>query len=367
MPSIARIVTCLELGGAQLSAVHLANHFARKGWKSYLIHGPGGYLESRAGRFDPAVERICLADLVRPVRPVADLRALVSLTGLLRRLKPDIVHTHSSKAGVLGRLAASFAGVARVYHTIHGFSFTSPPRSARERAFAAAERFAARFSRRLIAVTGRDIGKGLSAGIGAADQYLLIRSGIDLRAIRAVSLHPADHPVIGTVSCFKPQKDLFTFLEICARLAATDASLRFEVVGDGDLRGPIEVRIRELGLTDRMSLLGWREDVIEVVARWSVFVLTSLWEGLPKAVLEAQALGVPVAATAVDGTCEVVEDGTTGRLFAPGDASAGADAVRGLMSDPSRDRIIRAASERITRDFSLEKMAEDHERLYLQS
>src|SRR3989442_909262 len=257
--TVCHIITKLELGGAQQNTLFTLSHLDPSRFRAVLITGEPGMLDQEAEAL-PGVDFHQVLTMVRPLRPWRDLRALVSLTLLLRTLKPVIVHTHSSKAGVLGRLAAWFAGVPIIIHTIHGFGLT-----------------------------------------------------------------PHQHPLIRH-----------------ALLA-------------------VEVALARLGLSSRTRLTGWRRDVPEIMRCLDVFVLTSLWEGLPRVYLEALASGVPVVGTRVDGAAEVVRDGLTGFLTEPGDVRALAERVLYVLAHPEEANRMGRNGQALPLEFDIHEMVRKQE------
>jgi glycosyltransferase involved in cell wall biosynthesis len=372
---VAHVITRLELGGAQQNTLYCAEHHDRGRFEVALLAGQGGRLDPQALAI-PAARVALLPWLAHRIAPLGDPLALLRLRSWLRRHDIDLVHTHSSKAGILGRFAARGAGVPAIVHTVHGWSFndTQPPAS--RRAFILLERLAARLTDRLIVVSASDRERGLRHRIGRPDQYRLIRSGIDIEHYgrpaveraemrRRLGLGP-DQLLVGTISCLKPQKAPGDFVAAAAAAHARDERLRFVVVGDGHLASDVRRRIAEAGLEGMVQLLGWRDDVVELLHAMDVFLLTSLHEGLPRAVLQAMAAGVPVVATAVDGTPEVVRDGVTGLLIPPGRPEVAAERLLELVSDETlRHRLVRLARQALGREFEIEQMVTALDELYL--
>ena len=372
---VTHVITRLELGGAQQNTLFCTEHHDRTRIEPELLAGRGGYLDDEALAINDA--RVELVDYLRhTVSPWHDARAVVRLARHFRRRGVDLVHTHSSKAGIVGRWAAALARVPRVVHTVHGWSF-NPTQSASERSlYRTLERVAARMTDRLVVVAEADREKGLRAGIGRPEQYALVRSGIDLGAFaRPVRSRDAvrrelgagpDTLLVGTLSCLKPQKAPGDFVRAAAQARALDGRVRFVLAGDGDLRAETERLVRTLGASDVVSLLGWRRDVVDLLHAFDVFLLTSRFEGLPRAVLQAMAAGVPVVATAVDGTAEIVQHERTGLLVPPNDAPAAARAVLRMASDADlRRRLVEAARTRLGHEFDVREMVAAIDRLYL--
>jgi len=371
---ILHVITQLELGGAQQSTLELLRRLDRRRYLPTLLTSPGGPLEADA-RAIPDLEVCLLPSLTRAIHPWRDLRALRALTAFMRAGRFDLVHTHSSKAGILGRWAARRARIPVTCHTIHGFAFHAHQPPWVRRAYEAAERLAARVTTHLIAVSGHDERIGVAAGIGQPWQYRRIPYGIDLARFHRNGLTPRtargrlglrpDAPTIGTVACFKPQKALGDFLAVCARVRRAVPEAQAVVAGDGRLRPQLERRRRALGLDGAVRFLGWRRDIPEVLAALDVFVLTSRWEGLPVAVLEAQAMGVPVVVTDTGGVRDGIANGSDGFLAPIGDVEGLSRPVEALLRDPGLARAVAArGAEQVRACHSIERMVQDTERLY---
>ena len=372
MIRVCHVITLLELGGAQQNTLHTCTHLDPAQFDVSLIAGAGGYLDAEARSGMGARARF-LRDLIREIRPLRDIKAYLALRRAFVELHPHIVHTHSSKAGILGRAAARRAGVPIVIHSIHGFPFNEFQLWPIRRAFIAAERIAAAWTDRFIAVSRRNIEQGVALRILAPNSVSLIRSGFDLAAFtpgpppvrkRASLGLPEGTPVVGTISCLKAQKAPLDFVDLCARVAHAIPRTHFLLVGDGALRPEVERRVAASELGGRFHVLGWRDDVPDILRVLDVFVLTSLWEGLPRAVLQARATSVPVVATAVDGTSEVVEDGVNGYLCRPKDVEAMAGRVIELLREPDRARAMGGRGREGLQEFDQSRMVRMQEELY---
>lgn len=374
--TVVHLITRLDLGGAQQNTLFSVAHHDRVRFDVRLVAGSGGLLDPDA-RAIPDAGIHLVPWLAHPIDPPRDAAALLRLVALFRRWRVDLVHTHSSKAGILGRLAAVIAGVPRIVHTVHGWSFnpTQPP--AVRRLYAALERAAATVTDRIVVVAESDRTKGLESGIGSPGRYRLLRSGIEPEVFEAggagreatrarLGFGPAER-VVGTVACLKPQKAPLDFVRMAEAAFRRDPSLRFIIAGDGELRPEVEREIAARGLTGVVRLLGWRRDVPELLHAMDAFVLTSLFEGLPRSVLQAMAAGTPVVATAADGTTEVVADRWTGRLAPPGRPEAIAEALLETLHDPAAAASrARRARERIDAEFDIRGMVRALDALYLE-
>jgi len=369
---VLTIITRLELGGAQRVALHTASHLDREYFDAGLAWGPGDVLDDEA-REIADITLFEINDLVRPVAPLKDLRALAALRSSIRSFRPQVVHTHSSKAGVLGRFAARLEHVPVVVHTVHGFGFTPLQSPARRAVYFRAEKLAARWTDHFVAVSKVNLDRGVELGLWEAGQASVIRAGIDLDRFRAPGDGretrrrlgvPDGVPLVSQIGNFKPQKAPLDFVQAAARIAEEMANVRFVMVGDGPLRGEAEARAAELGLTDRVIFCGWWDDVPGLLAATSVSVLSSRHEGLPCSVVESLAAGVPVVATAVDGTPEVIRPGINGELVAPGNPTALAQAVIAILADDERRQSMAAAAADGLDDFDRDHMVRRLEELY---
>jgi glycosyltransferase involved in cell wall biosynthesis len=310
----------------------------------------------------------------REISPDSDLACFGHLLALMLRGRYDVVHTHSSKAGFLGRLAARVARVGAVVHTPHGFFFLDQP-SPRKRAFyLGLERMAGVATDRLIALSQTELAEAIDNAIVPARKTALIENGIQMPepsgpdAISRLreSIAPGATHVVGTVARFTPQKGPFDFVRMAAALVRSVPGVQLVWCGDGELRGQVESMARELGIADRLHLLGYRTDVIDVMAATDLFTLTSYWEGLPYTVLDAMALEKPVVATAAVGTRDIVQHGVTGLLTPVGSPEAAATAIAGLLRDGAGAREMgRAGRNLVLRRFSQEAMVKRTGQLYL--
>jgi glycosyltransferase involved in cell wall biosynthesis len=317
-----------------------------------------------------------LPDLLRQISPLHDLHAIWQLYRRMRRERYAIVHTHSSKAGILGRLAARLAGVPIIVHTVHGWSFHDYMPAVTRRIYILLERWMARFSHALIVVAEQDIQKGLSAGIGRPEQYHVIRSAIpleifdpeqaDRQAVRMAVGLPLDARVVGNVGRFSPQKNPLDWVRVAAIIARADPHARFLLVGDGPLRAEVEALLAQEGLSGRTVLPGLRRDVARMLAAMDVFLLTSLWEGLPRVIPQAMAMGLPIVATRADGSAEAIKPGVTGYLCQAGDLEDIAQRCLDLLADETLRRTIGARARQSARnEFDLCEMIRKIDGLYL--
>ena len=366
------VITRLELGGAQRVVLYTARTLDRERFAVALAWGPGDILDDEAMAV-PNLERFPVGSLVRPVAPISDFRALASLRATIRSFQPQVVHTHSSKAGILGRLAARLERVPAVVHTVHGFGFTPLQPAPLRMALRAAERTLARSTDHFVTVSETDQQRGIEMGLFPPERATVIRAGIDLEKFRTAAAGdavrerlgvPADSPLVIQIGNFKPQKAPLDFVRVAAVVREHSPEARFVMVGDGPLRVAAEELARSLGVADRMIFCGWWDDVPGLLAATTVSVLTSRHEGLPCSIVESLAAGVPVVATAVDGTVEVVRSGGNGFLAPAGDVRALAEGVSTILTDAeTRERFAAAASVGLEA-FDHDLMVRQQEELY---
>ena len=370
MIKVAHIITRLDFGGAQANTLYTASALDRRRFDAFIVAGPGGLLEGRA-----APDRLVAArSLVREINPARDLAAFFELKALLRRLRPAVVHTHSSKAGILGRLAAAAAGVPVVVHTYHGFGFHPLQHFLKRGLFVLLEKFCARFSDALVFVSKANMETARAAGIGSPEKYRLIRSGVKLsgypaatdRAARRAELGlAADAVVVLSIGNAKPQKNPRHFLEAAARLTARHPSARFVFAGGGEELETLRAEARARGLEKICLFTGWREDSAELLAASDIFALTSLWEGLPRSLVEALKTGLPAVCYRTDGVTDILKDGVNGFCPAQGDLDAFCAALSGLLGDAAlRGKLAAGAAASDLREFDIDFMVRQQEDLY---
>lgn len=379
---ICHVITRLIIGGAQENTLLTCEGLAQRGYQVTLISGP---TEGPEGSLVPRARGggfrfLELPELVRAVHPWKDLRARARLRALFQRLRPDVVHTHSSKAGILARLAAHAAGVPILVHTIHGMSFNRTQPWPVRRFYALLERRAAAHTHALVAVADAMVEQSLTARIAPPDRFVRIYSGMplgpfepglyDRTAVRASwGVSPADDVVVvGTVARLFRRKGYEQLIPILAEAARRESRLRFVWIGDGAQRGLFERELERRGLRERTVLTGLvaPEEIPRLLAGFDILAHASQWEGLPRAVVQALLMQVPAVAFELDGTPEVVLDGRTGRLVPPGDLAAFATALVELARQPQERRRLGAAGRaHCLERFDARRMVEEIERLYL--
>lgn len=385
---VVRIVTRLNIGGPSIQAVELSSRLSARGFETLLIHGQIGagegdmsYLLDRAGS-RPRTEH--LPALQRPIAPASDARAAWQIYRLLCAFTPAIVHTHMAKAGAVGRLAAlaynRTAGRharARLVHTYHGHVLEGYFGAAKTRLFITAEQRLAAATDRIVAISPR-IREELihEYRIGRPAQYRVVPLGFDLDALAAVdaaaraqaraALHiPPGATVVTTVGRLTAIKDQQLFLEVAQRVSRSHASTIFLIVGDGELRGPLEAAAASLGVADRVRFLGWRRDLDTVYGATDIFLLTSRNEGTPVALIESMAAGCAGVSTDVGGVGDVLPAADVGLMAPAGNADQLADHVSCLIADPQRRRALGDAGRGlVVARYGIDRLVNDIDVLY---
>ncbi len=370
-------ITRLIIGGAQENTMLTADYHNEDGrYQVDIVSGP--QTGSEGSLIDEVRQRgislTIMPELVREISPVKDLTAVWKLRRMMRDGRYQIVHTHSSKAGVLGRWAAHLAGVPIIVHTVHGWSFHDRMSPIQRGIYVALEKFAARFSQKMIVVSPQDIEKGLAQGIGRREDYIVIRSGVELdrfgrpqtppETMRAQLGIPAGALVVGSVTRLSPQKAPLDLAAAFSHIHQERPDAWFVVVGDGPLRPDVEAALAQAGIADRVVLTGLRRDVPELMAAFDVFVLSSLWEGLPRVLPQAMATGLPIVATRADGSAEAVVDGENGFLVERAQPAALAEKVLALLADGELRQRMGENGRSRSHIFGARKMAADIDRLY---
>jgi glycosyltransferase involved in cell wall biosynthesis len=370
---VLHLITQLELGGAQLATLEQVAH-GRFGKRRLLGYGPGGQLDGETEKLT-GVQCMPISHLVRSVSPIADALAVVEIARLVRGLRRQgrlLVHTHSSKAGIVGRLGAYLGGADCIVHSVHGFGHSHHGGWLSRRLFTLAERLAARVTDGFTSDSQQNIDDGRAQHLFAGRPARVVRCGVRLDAFaeakrsraamrRALDL-PANAEVVLNVSCLKPQKDPLTFAEVAAEVLSRRPRAHFLIAGDGELRSALEQRATALGLGERFRLLGWRRDVPDLLHASDVLMLTSRWEGLPQVLPQAMAARLPIVATHVDGVPEAVVD--NGILVAPGDVAAMSAAVQRLLGNAALRRKFGERGAARSREFSAEGMLRALDQLY---
>ncbi len=382
---VTHLITRLVIGGAQENTLATLSGLRRQpGVEVKLIAGPTigpeGSLEDAARNIfqsQPADFTI-VPELVRPVHPLKDFVALRKLEKLLREQQPDLVHTHSGKAGILGRLAARRAGVPIIVHHIHGPSFGPFQGALANVVFTAAEKYAAQVTDHFFCSAGAMTRLYLAADIGRPEQFTRIFSGFDLQPFIQATNDPAlrqrlgldgTHFVIGKIGRLFRLKGHADLIEAFARMLPQVPHARLLLVGDGILRGELEQQVRRLGLDGKVIFTGLvpPAEVARYVGIMDCLAHLSYREALSRALPQALAAGKPVVAYDFDGADEVCLENQTGFMVRTGDIDAAAQRLIRLARDPAlRERFGRAGTAFVRENFAIEKMVADQYAVYQQ-
>ena len=346
--NILQIITNLELGGAQKRVLSLTKGLDSSKYETHLISAPQGLLLGDAQSLGN-VHLCLLSTLKRRISPVNDLKSLFFIIQYIKKHNIQIVHTHSSKAGIIGRWAGRIAGVKAIIHTIHGWSFNDYLRMPLKWIYILLERLTATITTAFIAVSKSDIRKGLQYKIGQVQQYHLIHYGIkvnvNIKAEQQVRLKQElgideGKVCIGMIACLKPQKNPLDFVRLARNVCMKYPEVVFLSIGDGILHDQMQSLIVKENLQSRIKLCGWRQDIEACLGIIDIIVLTSLWEGMPIALLEAMAFSRPVIAYACDGVKEMIQEGVNGYLIQPRDVIAMSSKVDFLLKNPDKAELM---------------------------
>ena len=344
---IAHIITRLIRGGADENTLLSCNGQAEMGHEVHLIHGLEAS-DAMVCRLHPAVKRHQIRALRRPLTPISDAWATFATTTLLRQIKPEIVHTHTSKAGAIGRMAARMASTPGIVHGIHILPFVNVGR-AEQLAYLTAERLLAPVTNAFVNVSHGMMETALANGIGPAPKHMVVPSGMDLTQFQEAepiddeemaeafgcSMSEASRmKLLVMTAALEPRKRVIEFLDVFARVAACEPAAVLAVLGEGSERDSILARVHAKGLGGRVALPGFRNDIERWVARADVCVLASEREGLPRAVVQYVLAGRPVVATALPGLEEIVKSEVSGFLVPIDRLHEMAAPICAVLADP---------------------------------
>jgi glycosyltransferase involved in cell wall biosynthesis len=376
---VLRVIARLNVGGPALHVTYLARGLAGRGYETTLVAGDVArgeasmsFVADQAG-----VEVVTLPGLSRELSPIRDALAAFRLARLIRKLRPDVVHTHTAKAGAVGRAAALLAGTRRpvVVHTFHGHVLRGYFGTGGTLVFRAIETLLARATDRLIAVSPEVRDELVALHVAPREKFSVVRLGIELEPRVRFDGDPTEvrrrHGIpegkfvvgwFGRMTAVKRTDDLLTMLA-GVRERGVDALLLH--VGDGDDRERLEQRAHDLGLARSCLFLGYQEDVAPWYAICDAVVLTSASEGTPVTIIEALAAGRPVVATKVGGVPDVVDEGETGFLVRPHDTHALAERLEILAGDPVRRRTMgELGRARMLERYAVQRLVDDVDALY---
>ncbi len=376
---ICHVITRLIIGGAQENTLLTCRGLVERGHRVTLIAGPEtgpeGSLWNRASKI--GCDLITVRPLCRAVRPLKDWRAFRRLEQIFQRIRPDIEHTHSRKAGILGRSAAARAGVPVIVHTIHGMSFNRTQSAIVRMVYRSLERRAARYTTVFVAVADAMTDQASAAGIAPRDRFVTIRSGMETnrptphselrKRFRREWGVARDEVVVGTIARLFRNKGYEDIIEAMPAAVGRRPNLKFVWIGDGNRRARYQRRLDAIGLRDRVHMVGLidPDEVTLAVNGFDIVLHASRWEGLPRAVVQGLLAEVPAVGFDNDGAPEVIIPDQTGILVPLGDTRRLADAIVALAGDATLRRTLgRHGRTRCIEMFDRRKMVADLESLY---
>jgi glycosyltransferase involved in cell wall biosynthesis len=377
---ILRIISRLAVGGSTYHSIVLTAHQDREVFDCVLVRGREGEREGSMLEFarQKGLKSICyIPEMGREISLKRDIVAFWKLFRLIRRERPDIVDTHQSKAGALGRLAALVAGTKVTIHTIHGHVFYDFFGKLKSSLIVLVERLLARRSSLLVAVSENVRKEVLAFGVGTPEKVITIPYGIELDKYLCIDGHRGDlrrelglserEVVIGNVQRLVPTKGHRYLFRSIQLLKESAPEVRFVIAGDGEMRGELEQLAENLGLKERIYFLGFREDVDNIYADSDALIFPSLTEGAPFAIIEALASARPVVATDVGGISELIDEGQCGFVVPAKDPRALAEALLKLIRDQKlRKTFGENGRNKVYPHLSHTRLVKDMERIYLE-
>ena len=382
---VIHVITRFDKGGSAENTFITVRDLDKARYDVVLVKGaspPGnsGDLEIEAVQANVNTVRrhhvrlICLRHLVRDLQPFSDLATFFSLLRIFRREKPHIVHTHTSKAGILGRWAAWFCRVPIIVHTPHGHVFWGYFKSWQTRLFILLERWTAKVTTAIVTLTPQEKEDHIRFRIGPEEKITVIHSGVDLQTFQADRYQPSETKVllgippemtvVGTVGRLTPVKGQEVLIRAASELIRRGEKIFLVLLGDGELRRDLEELSLRLDIAEFVRFLGWQPDVARVMAAFDIFCLPSRNEGMGKVLVEAMAMGKPIIASSVGGIPDIVRSGENGILVPVGDAAAWAEAIIRLCRDSEKRRRMGDAGMQMAPRYNSEEMIKRIDRMY---
>jgi len=367
---VVHIITKLELGGAQINTIYTYENLNLEEFETYLVCGPGGVL---IDKIEKRERFIIIKDLQREIRPVKDLKTFFQVFKVLKKINPDIVHTHSSKAGIMGRMTAFILKVPVIIHSVHGFSFSPFHSLFKRNFFLVAEKIVSKLTTHFVFVSKDDIKVAKQKKL-VKDNYTLIRSGFqkmkflkknsNLASIRKKYNIKDKDFVCGVIAPFKPQKGLFHLIEIASMVLEKRKNVVFFIAGDGKLREEIEHRLKKRGILENFRLPGFIFDIENAIDIFDIGISTALWEGLPQSLIQMRLKKKSIVASNISGNVEVIKHNKNGFLVDVFDYRKFSEKILFLINnEKERERL-----SNFKEDFSewdADFMVKAQERLYL--
>jgi glycosyltransferase involved in cell wall biosynthesis len=360
------LITEAMLGGVRKHILDVALNLDKTSFDVYIIlsevRADEAFFHEKDRIISSGIKLICLNEMQREIG-LGDYNAYRKLINIIKEIKPDIIHCHSSKAGIIGRLAAKHCKIRRIYYSPHAYAFQDPGLSKLKRIiYVSAEKFTSRYATTMtINVSKGEMEIAKQYRIDKDKKFTFIYNGIpqlvlDEREAILESLGlPTDKIYIGVTARCAEQKDPFTFLEIAGKVIAKKPEVRFLYIGEGHLFEQMKEWITQRGLSDKIYLLGFRKDAARIVAAFEIYLSTALYEGMPYSLIEAIGAGVPIIATDVIGNNEIVIPWVNGMLFEKGNVDDGVKSIlQQLEENTIKKDVVLSYKER----FSLIRMME---------
>lgn len=385
MTKILHIITRSDMGGSAQNTLLTCIELPRSKYEVVLVQGlshESNMTESEGRAVARNVQRarengvkvISVASLVRRINPVRDIQAFFSLLRLIVREKPAIVHTHTSKAGLLGRWAAWIAGVPIIVHTPHGHVFYGHFSIIVTPLFFLIEKITALITDRIVALTAGEKNDYTALAVYYPENIEIIHSGVNINQYAQVRIDipekkrslglDTDALVVGTVGWLLPIKGSMHLLNAMVKIWQNRSDVELVYVGKGDLQESLKQRSLTMGVSEKVNFLGWRDDVNEIIPVFDLLALPSLNEGMGRVLVEAMAAGKPVVASNVGGIPDLVDHGKNGFLVKPGDENGLAGAIEKLLADKKMRLEMGARGRAMAENFGVDKMIEKIDSLY---
>ncbi|MFQ5901527.1 MAG: glycosyltransferase family 4 protein [Thermodesulfobacteriota bacterium] len=371
---VLHIITRLDRGGPPEVLFRLAKDTKQKGVDVVILTGPSKEPEEELKGFEErtGIPVHLILQLRRKVSPLRDLLALFSLIMAIKKESPDIIHTHTSKAGFIGRIAGRICGIKSIVHTPHGHILYGYFGKHKTWFFVQLERIASCFCKKIITLTSFEKDDYIRLNIAKEGQLVPIHCGVEVKQltqkdskVRSIKDELGfEGKLIGWVGRFVEIKGCFDFIDACKIVAEDFNGVGFLMVGDGDLMSKIKEKVNQLPFKDRFFLPGYRKDIQRIMSGVDIYVLTSLNEGLGLVLVEAMAAGKPVVATNVGGVSEVVLDGKTGILVPPEEPEVIAAAIERLLTNPDLMKSFGRTGRERARLFDVDEMVDKTLKLY---
>ena len=369
------IITQSELGGAQRYVLDLANHLKDNNYDIIVASGQSGHLLDECKK--KSIQIHIFKNLIRPIHPFKDLFAFFEIYSFIKKEKPDIVHLNSSKAGILGAVAAKAAGAKKVVYTVHGFVFMEPMAKWKKIFYICAEKFSSFFKDAIICVSEYDKKMGIRYRIAPEKKFITIHNGIEpinflpkeeaqKFLLKSYQLSAISYKlIIGTIANFYPTKGLLYLVQSAKKIIEKFPQTLFVIIGDGEDRKILENEIAKLSIKKNVLLLGKVTDALRYLRAFDIYVCSSVKEGLPYSIIEAMSAGLPIVATNVGGIPELLAN-DCGILVEPKNSDAIFMGIEKIISSPGLGNILGNNAKIIAqKKYSLDTMIQKTHQIYL--